>query len=496
MTLAATSTFFVAPRHRRATTSTATTSTPLTTTTSTIATTAALLFGRNRGERLSSRSASSAVASASSSSSSSSDAATAAPPSSLPTFEGRVAWHGPELMRNPDEWTHVFTADEVAELDSALALAESRGLDVIQLDTDNFPLPTLAPRLLELRDELVEGRGIALMRGLPVHRYTSWQVCAAFYGMGAHLGWPCPQNAKGHVLGHVKDLGNDPDDPATRIYTTCAAQPFHTDSADVVGLLCVNNSLEGGESQVVSTVAIWNELVRTKPHLAEVLTQPFPVDRKGEVPPGKRPTYDMPIFHRHSANADATSTSRTSTPNCTVGKVSDGVDDVNGVNARSNSPRGESVSEGKGHGSGSGKGESEAGEDLLSGIYDRNFIKSAQARFTESDGVPRLTPLQIEALDALDALCDDDRLRLDMRLEPGDIQWLHNHTTLHARSSYTDGGPEPSRRHLLRLWITPPNARPLPPLFAERFGTTEVGPSRGGIRVEGQTPYCALEPGA
>jgi hypothetical protein len=68
----------------------------------------------------------------------------------------------------------------------------------------------------------------------PVHRYDSWQTCAAFYGMGAHLGWTCPQNAAGHVLGHVKDLGNDPSDPATRIYTTCAAQPFHTDSADVV----------------------------------------------------------------------------------------------------------------------------------------------------------------------------------------------------------------------------------------------------------------------
>ena len=106
--------------------------------------------------------------------------------------------------------------------------------------------------------------------------------------------------------------------------------------------------------------------------------------------------------------------------------------------------------------------------------------------------------MQIEALDALDALCEDDRMRLDMRLEPGDVQWLHNHTTLHARSAYSceAEGPERSRRHLLRLWITPPNARPLPAVFAERFGSLEVGVDRGGIRVEGQKPYCALEPGA
>jgi len=101
------------------------------------------------------------------------------------------------------------------------------------------------------------------------------------------------------------------------------------------------------------------------------------------------------------------------------------------------------------------------------------------------------------ALDALDELCDSKEFRVDMRLEPGDIQWLHNHTTLHARSAYSCVGKEMSERHLLRLWLTPfSNARELPPMFAERFGDLTPGPTRGGIRVDGQKPYCALEPGA
>jgi len=133
---------------------------------------------------------------------------------------------------------------------------------------------------------------------------------------------------------------------------------------------------------------------------------------------------------------------------------------------------------------------------LLSGIYDRNFIDAAQKRFTEEDGVARLTSTQTAALDALDALCDSPNFRLDMRLEPGDVQWLHNHTTLHARSAYSCSGHEFSQRHLLRLWITPDDARELPPIFSERFGNLTPGPNRGGIRVEGQKPYCALEPGA
>lgn len=380
-------------------------------------------------------------------------ASATAPPEEppLPLFEGPECWRGPDLMRSPESWTHVLTSDEVAELDAALARARASNLDVIDLTPETFPLPLLAPRLCALREELVSGRGIHLFKGLPVHRYDRWQVCAAFYGMGSHIGWTCPQNAKGHVLGHVKDLGADPNDPATRIYTTCAAQPFHTDSSDIVGLLCIANSAEGGESQVVSTSAVWNELATSAPRLARTLASPFPVDRKGEVPPGKRPTYDMPVFHVHSAEPEASDGDAT-----------------------------------------------RAGSKLLSGIYDRNFIRSAQTRFDERDGVPRLTPVQIEALDALDALCEDDRMRLDMRLEPGDVQWLHNHTTLHARSAYSceAEGLERSRRHLLRLWITPPNARPLPAVFAERFGSLEVGVDRGGIRVEGQKPYCALEPGA
>ena len=123
----------------------------------------------------------------------------------LPTFPG--GWLGPDLATDPSAWTHRLTDDEIVELDAALASAEAAGLDVIDLTPDNFPLPSLASRLHELRAELVHGRGLHLFKGVPVHRYTPWQRCAVFYGMGAHMGWTCPQNARGHVLGHVKDLG-------------------------------------------------------------------------------------------------------------------------------------------------------------------------------------------------------------------------------------------------------------------------------------------------
>jgi hypothetical protein len=79
-----------------------------------------------------------------------------------------------------------------------------------------------------------------------------------------------------------------------------------------------------------------------------------------------------------------------------------------------------------------------------------------------------------------------------MRLEPGDMQFVYNHAQLHDRTGFTDW-PEPEkRRHLLRLWLSLPGDRELPPCFAERYGTIEVG-NRGGIIVPGTRLHAPLD---
>ncbi len=79
--------------------------------------------------------------------------------------------------------------------------------------------------------------------------------------------------------------------------------------------------------------------------------------------------------------------------------------------------------------------------------FNRTFIDSAQ-RFDE---VPRLTPLQIEALDTVATLCRDPAFRLDMKLERGDMQFVNNYSILHSRTAYEDNAEESKKRHLLRL---------------------------------------------
>lgn len=353
--------------------------------------------------------------------------ASPSPPMPPGPIEAPFAWRGADVARRGDH-IHRFSDAELAEIDGAVGSARRRGTLLLELNPDTFPLPRLGPFLKGLRDAvLLEGRGFAMLRGLPVERWSMEECAIAYLGLGSHVGAPVSQNAKGHVLGHVKDLGRSIDDPTARIYQTTHKQTFHTDSVDIVALLCLKTARAGGLSRIVSSIHLYNEMFRRRPELAAELFQPFCFDRRGEVPPGKQPYYVTPVFHWHAGK--------------------------------------------------------------LSVFYgNRYYIQSAQ-RFPE---VPRLTARQTAALDLFDALANDPDNYLDIEFRPGDIQLVHNHVILHDRTDYEDW-PEPERRrHLLRLWLCPPNGRPLPAILADRYGSIEIG-RRGGILVEGTRLTAPLE---
>jgi hypothetical protein len=124
-------------------------------------------------------------------------------------------------------------------------------------------------------------------------------AATAFFGLGTHLGRARSQNGKGHVLGHVQDLGLDVHDPNVRIYQTNERQTYHTDSCDIVGLLCLKTAQSGGLSALVSSTTIFNEMRRRRPDLLKLLFQPVATDRRGEVPEGQKPYFQIPTFSWH-----------------------------------------------------------------------------------------------------------------------------------------------------------------------------------------------------
>ena len=197
---------------------------------------------------------------------------------------------------NTEEWIYHLSDGEIAELLDAVGRVESRGLDIMDVARDDFPLPTLAPALAEIRVELLDGRGYVMVRGLPIAEMTPAQAGAALWGIGLYLGRAVSQNADGHLLGHVKDLGGDYADPLTRGYQTKAAMGFHADPCDFVALLCLRPAESGGASRIVSSITLYNEMLKRRPDLVKELLWTFYWSRIGEIAPGKDPWYRMSVF--------------------------------------------------------------------------------------------------------------------------------------------------------------------------------------------------------
>jgi hypothetical protein len=359
------------------------------------------------------------------------DAHVMSPTRNLPLrrpIKGPAAWVGADMRGREAEWSYRLSSAEIAEIEAALTAVRSRGINIADIRREDFPLPRLGPVLDRLRAEVLKGRGFVLLRGVPVENRPVAESATAYWGIGSYFGGARSQNSKGHLLGHIADLGgSSATNPNIRSYATSERQNFHIDRCDVVALLCLRRAKSGGLSAIASSMAVHNVMLERRPDLLERLYQPFPVDRRGEVPEGKAPFYDAPVFNEHAGR--------------------------------------------------------------LSVLYSRLHIGSSQ-RFPDAR---RLTAEDIEALDMLGELAGDPELRLDMNFMPGDIQFLHNHTILHARTAYEDWPEAERKRHLLRLWLAPPDARPLPQVFAECYGDITIG-DRGGIICNGSRLHAPLVP--
>jgi len=219
-----------------------------------------------------------------------------ADPTTLEPLELRCEWRAAELG---EQYVVTLTDEHRDELDAALRHARSVVTDVLDVTRADFPLPALAPVLTGVTEELVNGAGVVLLRGIDVARLGKDDATWIYWGIGAHVGHPWPQNAKGHLLGDVTDQGRGYDDPTARGNEIGGVPfPFHSDGSDLVGLLCLDAGATGGASVVANAVTIHNEMVRTEPELAAELYGTFPYDLRGEQPPGARSWYPMPAFTR------------------------------------------------------------------------------------------------------------------------------------------------------------------------------------------------------
>lgn len=361
-----------------------------------------------------------------------------APYSAFPKhISGPTAWHPSTYQSNPDSWIHPLTPTEISDLSKSADDFLSSGHSLTAITPATFPLPVLSPVLQALRSTLLDDKGFILFKKFPTpSTHPSWSIlktATAYLGLSTHLGLPVSQNGLGHILGHVKDLGDDPTAiDHVRIYRTNARQYFHADDSDLVGLLCLARAQEGGESDLCSSNEVWNVLQAERPDIAERLTKPeWYFDRKGEVSKGEKDFIRNAVFYLEK--------------------------------------------------------EQEGKERRVYCKYDPYFLWS-MTRFSDAGIVPPISDEQKEAMTVLEETCQ--RLALHMILEVGDVQFLSNAQVLHARTAYRDWDvPGKDRRWLMRVWLGTSESS-----GGWRLPFHDSGEEkRGGIQVDDVPEKCPLD---
>jgi hypothetical protein len=335
---------------------------------------------------------------------------------------GRAGWYGKDLEQS-GAWIRTLTEEHRAEIDAALTRVRHR--PPFGFGRDDFPLPTTVALLAEVGEELENGLGAIRLRGLPVERYSDDDIRRIFWGLGRHLGTPLHQNARGEIMGEVRDETRldtktySETEPGRIVSSRARARStgplrWHTDRCDVIALLCVRNAKAGGISKLTSIVTIYNEILRRRPDLLTLLCQDYwrarPADEDGIA---STRAFALPVF---------------------------------------------GVQDGK-----------------LTCQYSRTYVEQAQ----EFPEVPRITPAQNEALDLLAEVAEETCLHSPF--VPGDVQLLNNHVVFHGRTAYEDDSASHQERLLFRLWLSMPNSRRLPRGFDVLWGSTEPGAVRGGV---------------
>lgn len=316
-------------------------------------------------------------------------------------------------IQNDTAWLMQLDAEAIEEIDAALADVRSKGLE-IPFEAADFPLQSFSKQLGTVPDALEQGLGFILLRGLPRDRYSADECELIYWGVGTHLGTPISQNTRGHLLGHVRDEGKSFDDPTARGYQTRAKMDFHADQ--------------------------------------------LPVDVLG-------------LFCVRTAKSGGASTlvSAITVHNVLAHERPDLLDVLHepfNLDWRGEEPEGErpwytspmfSYHDGK----------------LTSRITSRQYFRTV-TRYGEELG---LSDEQREALDLVQDIANRPELRLSMDFQEGDMQFLNNHTILHAREGFEDYQEPKLKRHLLRMWISLPaeRRRSFAPGLADRYRFVEMG---------------------
>ena len=316
-------------------------------------------------------------------------------------------------IQDDPRWLYQLSDADIEEIDSALQAVKAQGLE-IPFGSEAFPIPNFKTQFDELVSRVTDGLGVVLIRGVPRARYTDEECALIYWGLGVHMGRPVSQNSRGHLLGHVTDEGKTLSDPNARGYQTRNRLDFHCDQLPVDLLgLFCLRTAKSGGASYLVSAPAVHNVM-----LAE------------------RPDLLEVLYQPFH------------------------------VDWRGDHPEGEqpwydvpmlTAHEGR----------------IAARVTNRSFMESV-SRYGEELA---LSDIQAEALDVFQEISNREELRLEMDFQEGDMQFINNHSILHARQAYEDYDEPERKRHLLRMWIgmTDHRRRQLAPILADRYRYVEMG---------------------
>ncbi|MBM3347901.1 MAG: TauD/TfdA family dioxygenase [Betaproteobacteria bacterium] len=306
-------------------------------------------------------------------------------------------------MRQHREWIESLSTAEIADLDKACRAVIPKGLSWGRFDKADFPLPVMARRLASIARELEEGRGFVLLRGLPVRRYTLEEIKIIYWGIGCHLGRIVPQNVKGVTLEHIEDL-----------------QVENLNDPNLRGYVTARGlDAHCDNSDAVVLLCVDRAL---RGGMSAIASLPAIYNRILAT----RPDLLELLFegYRYDLRGEGA-----------TGRLDETSEPVPVFSSHAGRVR---------------------------GWFHRRLILGGAAKA----GIT-LSAAQREALDLVAGLAHDPDLMLEHDLQPGDLQFLNNYTTIHWRTPYEDGGGH--KRLLLRMWINSLDRAPRDPVYEQSW---------------------------
>ncbi|KAL7628687.1 hypothetical protein AAE478_000202 [Parahypoxylon ruwenzoriense] len=205
-------------------------------------------------------------------------------PAGYPTHLGRAfAWTGKHFNDHELHIIHNLTEVELAEIRSAKDQFKSLELDGNQVNRGNFPLPTLGPKLDKLSQDIYNGTGLCVVRGINPEEYSVEDLTIVWLGIQAYIADQrgC-QDHKGNMLVHIVADSSSEIKLGHHRHSTSAISFHNEEAGDVVAWLTRSAAAAGGKCIVASAYTIYNILAAHRPDIIRTLAKsdwPFALPR-------------------------------------------------------------------------------------------------------------------------------------------------------------------------------------------------------------------------